>query len=470
MKKLFFPFILLLFLAACVPRKKQPNFVVILVDDLGWADLSCNYKESFYETPNIDRLAARGVRFSQAYAASPVSSPSRAALLTGKQPNRLGITDWIPGSRSTTRPLLSPSHNNELALEETTLAEKLKENDYVSSMTGKWHLGGKGFFPEDQGFDVNISGSERGSWPAPPSSQALGQQNNFVDEYGTGHLTDQGIRFIEENRGKPFFLYLSYYAVHTPIHPSEKYLDSYKVKRARIRSGEAPFTQEGDGWTKKVQDNAGYASMVSDLDENVGRIVNALRDQGLDKDTWIIFTSDNGGLSTLLAKNAPTSNGPLRAGKGWCYEGGLRVPLLIVGPDVSSPGRVEEQPVITMDLFTTILSLAGIDHDKFDGENLAPILAEGKQIDREALFWHYPHYHDSAWKPGSALRKGDWKLVVHYEGNRTELYNLKDDPGEAEDIARRYPERTNELKELLERNLVITHARFPVPNSNYRHD
>ena len=207
--------------------------------------------------------------------------------------------------------------------------------------------------------------------------------------------------------------------------------------------------------------------MVAAMDENVGRVLQTLKEQGLDENTWVIFTSDNGGLSTLYRKNAPTSNGPLRAGKGWCYEGGIRVPLIITGPDIFEPGRVVKQPVISMDYFTTILNLAEIEHEQNDGKNLIPVLTANQQINRDELFWHYPHYHGSAWKPGSALRKGDWKIVVHYEDNSTELFNLADDPGETTNIAAQNLEKVVELKKILDAKLLDSNAKFPEVNPDY---
>ncbi len=216
-----------------------------------------------------------------------------------------------------------------------------------------------------------------------------------------------------------------------------------------------------------TQENAIYASMVAAMDENVGRVIETLKKQGLDKNTWIIFTSDNGGLTTLYDKKAPTSSGPLRAGKGWCYEGGIRVPLVMDGPGIRKRGSVSNEPVISMDYFTTILNLAGIEHEDNDGENLVPLLTEGKPLQRDVLFWHYPHYHGSAWNPGSALRKGDWKYIIHYEDNSTELYNLNDDPGETLDLSTTYPQKVNELKQLLNEKLKETNAKFPQPNPDY---
>lgn len=457
----------MLFLISC-STKKSPNFVFILVDDLGWADVKCNNQASFYDTPNIDRLAESGVRFTQAYSANPVCSPTRAAILTGKHPNRVNITDWIPGDDPKIRPLLGPQDRNELTLEEITIAEKLKEKGYKTGFIGKWHLGDEGFFPENQGFDINIGGHEKGSPPggyySPYKNPKL--KDGPEGEYLTDRLTDESIRFITENKENPFFLYLAFYTVHTPIQAAKKHIEKYELKRNQLGLDSIPHKKEGEGWTKLLQEDAAYASMVAAMDENVGRIADALKEQGLEKNTWIIFTSDNGGLSTLRRKNAPTNNGPLRAGKGWCYEGGIRVPLIIAGPGIAEKGKVTEQPAVSMDFFTTILSLAGVQHDKNDGENLLPILTENKPLNRDELFWHFPHYHGSGWKPGSALRKGDWKLVVHYEENKTELFNLAEDLGETTDLSEKNPEKRKELQKILDKKLSETGANFPVLNEN----
>ncbi len=471
MKRYFLlPSLLILsLLFSCKTEKQPPNFVFILIDDLGWADVKCNYPASFYDTPNIDKLAKSGVRFTYAYAAHPVCSPTRAALMTGKHPNRVNITDWIPGHDPKNRPLLGPQDGTELPLEEVTLAEKLKEKGYRTCYIGKWHLGDEGYFPEDQGFEINIGGHHRGS---PPGGYYSPYENPKLEdgpegEYLTDRLTEESIRFIEANRENPFFLYLAFYTVHTPIQAAEGHFEKYRAKREALNLEEVPHKKEGEGFTKLIQENAAFASMVEAMDENVGRVIHALEKNGLDENTWIIFTSDNGGLSTLHRKNAPTSNGPLRAGKGWCYEGGIRVPLIIDGPEVSQPGSVTNDPAVSMDFYTTVLNLAGVEHDSNDGVNLLPLLTEGKKLQRDELFWHYPHYHGSSWKPGSALRKGNWKLVVHYEDERTELFNLADDPGEETDVSAQFPEKAEELKVILNKKLEETGAKFPEPNPRY---
>jgi len=445
-----------------------PNFVVILVDDLGWADVKCNYPQSFYDTPNIDALAKKGIRFTNAYAAHSVCSPTRAAIMTGKHPNRVHITDWIPGRSPKNRPLLGPQIKNELALEEVTLAEMLKEAGYHTFFAGKWHLGGEGYLPEDQGFDINLGGHHKGSPPggyySPYENPKL--QDGPPGEYLTDRLTDESIGFLNEIGDEPFLLFLSYYTVHTPIQAAKATIETYQEKRDLQNLGEVPYRKEGEGWTKLVQEDAAYASMIAALDENVGRLLGALKEKGLDDNTWVIFTSDNGGLSTLAQKGSPTANGPLRAGKGWLYEGGIRVPLLIAGPGVVEPGRVVEQPAVSMDVFPTIVRLAGINHEAVDGVDLSSVFTQTKPLKRDALFWHYPHYHGSTWKPGSALRKDDWKLVVFYEDNRTELFNLADDPGETTDLSSSLPKRTTELKNVLDIKLKESQAQFPTAANN----
>ncbi|WP_035805154.1 sulfatase [Lunatimonas lonarensis] len=467
-----------LILVSChtVPEKR-PNFVFILVDDLGWADIGANWPETFYDTPNLDALARRGVRFSQAYAAHPVCSPTRAALMTGQHPNRLNITDWIPGfdRDAAIRPIITPQISHELALEEETLGEKFKEGGYHTYFVGKWHLGEEEkYWPENQGFDINIGG-----WSVGAPQLKEGVANGYFSPYGnprledgpegeylTDRLTQESIRLMKESGDKPFLLYLSYYTVHTPIQAVPRHHERYLQKKEMANlSALEGYRKEGvDGVTKLIQDNTGYASMVAAMDENVGRIMEALVELGLDENTWVIFTSDNGGLSTLFQEGAPTANGPLRAGKGWCYEGGIRVPLLISGPGVARPGRVIDYPVVSMDYFTTMLSLAEISHQPHDGVSLVPLLTDpSREIgDREELFWHYPHYHGSAWRPGSALRVGKWKLIYYYETETRELFDLEGDPEEVNNLSDIMPELADEFQQRLFDRLTETGARFPV--------
>jgi arylsulfatase A-like enzyme len=433
----------------------RPNVLIFLVDDLGWADLGVQ-GSTFYETPVVDGLAASGMRFTDAYAASPVCSPTRAALMTGRHPVRLGITDWIPGADPRDRKLLGPDDLHALPLEETTLAEELKDAGYATFFAGKWHLGDTGFFPEDQGFDVNLGGHHRGS---PPGGYYAPYENpKLVDgpegEYLTDRLASETIAFIEQRAASgvdgPFFALLSFYTVHTPIQASRRHVDHFREKAAELPGDPAEPLPERDGSTNTRQDDPEYASMVRAMDENVGRVLDALGRLGLADETIVVFTSDNGGLSTLAPgrRRGPTANLPLRAGKGWCYEGGIRVPLIVRAPGTTRAGSVSSVPVVSMDLYPTVLELAGLPlrpKRHVDGRSLVPLLEGGDSLDREALFWHFPHYHGSAWTPGAAIRAGSWKLVELDETGEVELYNLKDDVGERRELSSEHPERKARL-------------------------
>ena len=441
------------------------NVVLVVVDDLGWADLGC-YGSTFYETPEIDRFAKQSVLFKQAYAASPVCSPTRAAIMTGQHPARLHITDWIPGQDPQDRLMTGPQDRHELDLHYITLAEALKEAEYKTFFAGKWHLGDEGFFPEDQGFDVNLGGHHRGSPPggyfSPYNNPRL--SDGPEGEYLPDRLTDESIRFIEENQDAPFFVNLNYYTVHTPIQARKKYLDMYERKAAQLED-ETPFEQERNGRTRLRQDDPAYASMVSAMDENVGRLWRTIERLGIAEHTAVIFTSDNGGLSTLRPQRAaPTANGILRAGKGWCYEGGIRVPLIISAPGMMTPGAVSEVPVVSSDLYPTILDITAGDQPssaQFDGMSLLPLLKGDAALNREALHWHFPHYHGSTWTPGAAIRVGDWKLIEFYEEERAELYNLAEDPGERNDLAEQFPEKMQELRRQLAQWQQSVNAQMP---------
>lgn len=446
-------------------RDKPPNFVFILVDDLGWTDLGC-YGSEFHETPNIDRLASQSMLFTNAYAACPVCSPTRAAIMTGKYPTHLNITDWIPGDDPKNRELLGTEDRNELALEEITLAEALKQNGYKTFFAGKWHLGGENFFPEDQGFDINIGGHHRGS---PPGGYYTPYKNPKLSdgpegEYLTDRLTNESISFMEANKENPFLLYLSFYTVHTPIQANKEHVEYYRNKLQKMGNPKLEQLAEHSAFTSQQQLNAEYASMVQALDVNIGRLLHSIEDLGLANNTVIIFTSDNGGLSTITGKNwtAPTSIKPLRAGKGWCYEGGIRVPLIIKTTKMNKQ-YVCDEAVISMDFYPTILDLAGIPalpDQHIDGISLSPLLNQSQELEREDIFWHYPHYHSSGWTPGAAIRSGKWKLIEFYELNVTELYDLESDPGENLDLAQDYPEIVLELKSKLVQLQETTGAKF----------
>ena len=451
---------------------RPPNFVFILVDDLGWADLGC-YGSTFHETPNIDRLASQGVRFTDAYAAAPVCSPTRAAIMTGKHPARLGITDWIPGQRPPGRKLVGPPIPDHLPLEEVTIAEALKRAGYATFLAGKWHLGGEGFFPEQQGFDINKGGHQCGS---PPGGYYVPYENPKLPdgpegEYLPDRLTDETLCFIDAHRDRPFLAYLSFYTVHTPIQACERHMERFRSKAAGLPPAAGPtFAAERDAWTRQRQDRPDYASMVHAMDENVGRVLRRLDELGLSDNTVVVLASDNGGLTTLPGKGAPTAVLPLRAGKGWCYEGGIRVPLVIRAPGVNRPGGVSHAPVTSMDFYPTVLELAGLPaspRQHCDGLSLVPVLKGVESLARDALYWHYPHHHGSNWTPGAALRVGDWKLIEFYEEQRVELYNLANDLGERHDLASQMPAKRDELLERLHTWQRQVSAKMPQPNPDY---
>ncbi|MEM7230824.1 MAG: sulfatase [Planctomycetota bacterium] len=452
---------------------KAPNFVVFLVDDLGYMDLSC-YGSSFYETPNLDRLAASGLRWTQGYAAHPVCSPTRAALMTGKNPARLRITDWIPGQNPKNRPLVTPNDRHQLALEEVTIAERMRSAGYKTFFAGKWHLGSRGYFPEDQGFDINKGGHHKGSPPggyyAPYKNPKL--KNGPDGEYLPDRLTNETIQFIEAQQkpggseeAKPFFAYLSFYTVHTPIQASKKHFAKFREKAAKLPKLSQTQRREHHGFSKLRQDDARYASMIYAMDENVGRVLAKLDELRLTDSTVVVFTSDNGGLSTLHRAGRPTSNLPLRAGKGWCYEGGIRVPWIIRAPGVTKPGSTSATPIYSADLYPTLLELAGLDLDPkqhADGLSLVPVL-RGGTVERKSLVWHYPHYHGSAWRPGSAIRAGRYKLIEFYETNTVELYDLESDLEEMKDLASSDPKRATALRKMLHEYLESVGAQMTEP-------
>lgn len=456
---------------------KPHNILFILVDDLGVRDL--HYAGSaFYQTPNIDQLAHQSTNFVNAYAAAAVCSPTRATLMTGKSPARLGITTWIPGDDNTGKPLKEPRIPLQLALGEVTIAEVLKAKGYRTFFAGKWHLGGKGFLPQDQGFDVNIGGGEFGQPPggaysAPYHNPTI--KDGPKGEYLADRLTNETINFISQKSQKPFFAYLAFYDVHVPIPDEDGYTQPFEKKAAEIRATGAPYAQrEKPARTKMMQDNTRYAAMIYRLDQNIGRLMTALRKQGLDKNTVVIFTSDNGGYSTRLPEDEtpiagkpfyglPTSNEPYRAGKGWLYEGGIRVPLLIHLPQREYAGKEISKPVISTDLFYTISDIAGVKNagSVADGASVLPLITGMGAMKDRVLYWHFPHYHMSGITPSSAIRQGDWKLIEYYETGRFELFNLSADPYETRNMAAQYPAEVRKLRDQLHQSLVSAGAKFP---------
>ncbi|HEY1171498.1 MAG TPA: sulfatase [Verrucomicrobiae bacterium] len=444
-------------LRAASVSDKPLNFIFILVDDLGWTDFACFGSKS-YQTPNIDRLAKEGMKFTSAYSACTVCSPTRAALLTGKYPARLHITDWIAGHNRPYAKLKIPDWQKFLPLEEVTIAEMLKTKGYATASIGKWHLGGEEYAPTKQGFDVNVAGYDRG---APPSYHAPYNIPTLKPEGEKGeYLTDrealEATKFIETNKDKPFFIYLPHYAVHTPIQAKEE------VKKKYEKSIPA----------SSRQNNPAYAALVESVDDSLGTIMKKLAELKIDDHTVIFITGDNGGLSgTVNAqgwRKGPTDNTPLRLGKGSAYEGGVRVPLIVKWPGVTKAGSENEAPVITVDFFPTILELAEVKpNTTLDGESIAPLLRGRSKLQRDAIFWHYPHYHPGSATPYSAIRKGDLKLIHFFEDDRVELYNVKKDIGEKQDLAPTEAKKVAELRKELNDWRKAVGAQLPTPNPDY---
>lgn len=434
---------------------KRPNILFILIDDLGWADVGC-FGSKFYQTPNIDKLARQGMRFTDAYAACAVCSPTRASIMTGKYPARLHLTDWIAGEGdSPNHALLVPKWRKFLPLEEVTIAEALKPAGYTCASIGKWHLGPPEFYPQHQGFDLNVAGGNIGH-PASYFWPYEGTRNNVPGlkagghsgEYLTDRLTDAAERFIEQNKAGPFFLYLAHYAVHTPLQAKPAVAAKYS---SRPGPGE--------------QTNAVYAAMIESVDDSVGRILRQLEALGIADNTVVVFMSDNGGLWPRS-----TSNAPLRAGKAYPYEGGIREPLIIKWPGAAQPGATCRVPVSSIDFFPTLVEIAGAKlPGQVDGRSLVPLLKQRGKLEREALFWHYPHYWNrNRVRPYGAVRAGDWKLIELYEDMRVELYNLKEDLGETRDLAGEKPGKAAELRALLHNWRQSVDAQMPTPNPEFK--
>lgn len=465
----------------------RPNIIVILSDDLGWADLSC-YGSTFHESPNLDKLATQGMRFTQAYSSSPYCSPSRAAIMTGRHPARLKITDYIPSNGKTGK-FLPAEMKMELPLEELTIAEVLRDAGYATWHVGKWHLGDVGFYPQDQGFQVNIAGHAGG---LPPSFfWPYGNKNNEVVPKASGNnyhsrgvpgvvaggnkgehlcdrLTSEAMKLIEQRKPEqPFFLYLPFYDVHTPIMAKLKLVEKYKAKAAKLGlpAVDAVTTYtEGNPMhgasPKKLpeqQVNPTYAAMIETMDTNVGRLMARLDELGIADNTLILFTSDNGGHSV-------TSNRALRGGKGWLYEGGVREPWIVKWPGVTKPGSTCDVPVMNNDILPTVLEACGLpakpDLHK-DGVSFASLLRGDTKPVHDALFWHFPHYGNHGSGPCSSVRVGEWKLIHWIEDDSVELFNLATDPAEKTDVAAQQPDRAKDLRERLHAWRKETSANMP---------
>lgn len=453
---------------------RRPNIVFFLVDDLGQRDLGC-YGSTFYETPNVDRLAREGARFTDAYAACPVCSPTRASILSGQWPQRTGITDYI-GAPTTpqawkrnTKSLPAP-YSDRLSLDAPTLAKAVKSTGYATFFAGKWHLGPEGFWPENQGFDFNLGGIDRGG-PYGGGKYFSPYGNPRLPDGPSGeHLPDrlatETTKFIEAHRDRPFFAYLSFYSVHTPLMARADLKQKYEAKRQQLGLKDA-WGREGERDVRLVQEHAVYAAMVEAMDSAVGRVLAKLDEMDLTKNTLVVFTSDNGGLST--SEGWPTSNLPLRGGKGWMYEGGIREPLLVRWPGTAKPGSVITVPISSPDFFPTLLEAAGAKPSAgqvLDGVSLTPLL-RGETPPERTLFWHYPHYGNQGGAPAAAVRRGDWKLIEWLEDGRAELFNLAKDLGEQNDLAAREPRRVEALRAELHAWQKVVGAKFPIINPHY---
>jgi len=480
-------------------RDSPPNIVFFLVDDLGWSDIGC-YGSEFYDTPNVDRLAEQGVRFTQAYAVCHVCSPTRASLMTGKYPARLQLTDWIPGRKDHEfQRLLEPDNLLKLPQEEQTVAEVLKAHGYRTGIFGKWHLGDGDSSPRAHGFDVRVPDWDgccpRGGYHAPFKMDGIAFEGG---DYLTDRLTDEALKFIERKTEQPFFLYLSHFAVHDPIQGRKDLVEKYRKKLAAMNpAGESSFILEGNPdddnplrasqldkliqkpshqghkvlpqrtvKIKQHQDNIQFAAMVEAMDESLGRVLEKLDGLGLSDNTIVVFYSDNGGMSAgnwgnpkrVVSEDAidlayATSNLPLRGAKGWLYEGGVRVPLIVRWPGQGRRGAICQEPVTSTDFFPTFLEMSGLPaqpEQHVDGLSFAAAV-EGSDFKRDAaIYWHFPHYSNHGMQsPCGAIRQGDYKLIEYFENNTVQLFNLKADPGEQNDLAKQQEEKVAELIAML---------------------
>ncbi len=458
---------------------QKPNVLFILADDYGYHDLSC-MGSKYYETPNIDRIANEGMVFTDGYATCSVCSPSRASIMSGKFPARHGITDWIGAASGEAwrkqkrfNKLLPAEYVHQLASEYVTLPEAMKEGGYKTFFAGKWHLGEKGSWPEDHGFDINIggwdAGSPKGGYFSPFENPNLKDRKDGEDL--SMRLAEETVRFLKKNNpnvtGQPVFAYLSFYAVHSPIETTREKWAKYRQKAEDAGIAETGFKMAHYLPLRQVQDNPVYAGLVELMDDAVGLVLNSLEELRLDKNTIVIFTSDNGGVTSGDASS--TSNLPLRAGKGYQFEGGIREPYFIKVPGLTKGGEKCSIPVTGADFYPTLLELAGLplnpkEHE--DGTSLVPLL-KGGSIDERPLFWHYPHYGNQGGDPSSVIREGDWKLIHYYEDGHEELYNLKTDLEETTDVASANPKRVKTMSTKLFAYLNEVGARFPEKDTEY---
>jgi arylsulfatase A-like enzyme len=456
-----------------------PNIVFILIDDMGWKDLGC-YGSRFYETPNLDRLATESMRFTNAYASCPVCSPTRASILSGKYPATVGVTNYIAGCSK--GKLLEAPYIKHLPLEEKSIAASLRGAGYTTWHIGKWHLGNASYYPENHGFDINIGGC---SWGHPHKGYFSPWHIETLEdgpdgEYLTDRLTDDAINLIRNNDGKPFFLNLWYYTVHTPIQAKAEKIAKYEAKAKDMGLDTVKTFEEGENFPTEckrhlhvrrrlVQSDPAYAAMIESLDDNIGRLLEVLEETGQADNTIVIFTSDNGGLAT--SEGSPTCNAPLAEGKGWMYEGGTREPLFIKWPGKIEPGTTCDTPVTSPDFYPTLLEAAGLEAmpgQHCDGESIMPLLTQTGTLERDAIFWHYPHYGNQGGTPGSSIRCGDYKLIEFFEDGRLELYNLAEDISEEHNLANEKPEMTKELHAKLVAWRQKVEAKIPTPNPDWQ--
>lgn len=461
----------------------RPNVIFILIDDMGWKDVGC-FGSDFYETPNIDSLAAEGMLFTDGYAACPVCSPTRASILSGKYPATLGLTnyiDWHYHTHPKKARLIDAPYVRDLSLEETTLATALKNNGYRTGHFGKWHLGDEQHYPQHHGFEMNVGGCRWGlpmngyfsPWDIP------NMDNAKEGTYLTDELTDMAIKWMQNDDGRPFFLNLWYYAVHVPIQAKPTLIEKYKAKAEKMGLDTEDVNRvlcknptdpkgERDILCRQVQSYADYAAMIETLDENIGKVIDYLKSSGQWDDTILVFTSDNGGLSTGTWGGV-TSNEPLLAGKGWMYEGGTRVSTIVRAPGVTEPGSRCETPITSTDYYPTLLELTGcplLPAQHTDGVSIAPLL-RGETLRRDAIFWHFPHYSNMCNLPGCSVRMGDYKLIQFFEDGHLELYNLRDDISETNNLAGEMPELRDRMLQRLEMWKEQVCAKIPQPNPDW---
>ncbi len=445
-----------------------PSILLIVVDDLGWADLGCT-GSSFYETPSIDGLAAQGVRYTSAYAACPVCSPTRVSIQTGVHPARLATTDYFgaagPERWKRKTPSLPAAYLDRLPLEQLTIAEILKSNGYATFFAGKWHLGPEGFWPEDQGYDVNRGGITRGGpyggkkYFSPYGNPRL--SDGPEGEHLPDRLASETIEFIEQHQRQPFLAVLCFYSVHTPLIAREDLAAKYRNKRKELHL-EPRWGQEGTRKVRLVQQHAVYAAMVEAMDAAVGRVLQSLDDLKLAEKTIVMLISDNGGLST--SEGHPTSNLPLRAGKGWMYEGGIRVPFIARGPGIDGDGRSCSRNIQSTDLLPTLLDMTSLAKPQgwtVDGNSFFASLKAEETTAAPPLYWHYPHYGNQGGSPASAILDGDLKLIEHLDDGKLELFDVEQDPGETNLLNDAQPQQLIRLHRMLQSWRSEVGARMP---------